>query len=167
MIKVNPDLVSVNEVIGKTSWGEPVVYIKTHGGFHCLFTKSEDGKPKTLATAPHPAVLAFLAEKADPKIQWDTPLTKSEDADEEQFNQIRDVLFTPKIKQSLEKKESSDSYFIYDVENQIIDIVDKNEMDKRLSKKEIKFDMIIRSLNLTDEPSVAGLHPDFTHHFKA
>jgi hypothetical protein len=162
-IKINDNMVDVKELAGKDGEGHPLYYVKTKGGLHCLF-KSVDGKVSTIATAPHSAVLAFIAERQDPKIEWSYPLTKSEDPDEQDFDKLREAVFAPQTDE-LNKSEYLDSYLVYDVLDQSIDVTSKIFIKEKILQKQLSKYAIVRSLTLMDSPSVVCLHPDFVEYF--
>ncbi len=62
------------EVVGDLD-GEPVWQFTTVGGLYVAALTGK--KKKLLAMAPHPGMLQFMAEKAEPNIKW-TELNKSE-----------------------------------------------------------------------------------------
>jgi hypothetical protein len=70
--------VKERKIVGKLG-DEPVWEISMIGGLYLAATTGK--KKKLLAMAPHPGMLQFMAEKAEPSLQW-TALNKSENRQE-------------------------------------------------------------------------------------
>lgn len=73
-MEISPKQIKKREIVGKL--GDSDVWrLKAIGGLYIAATTGPKGK--ILATAPHPGMLEFLAEKSHPDIKWNG-LAKSE-----------------------------------------------------------------------------------------
>jgi hypothetical protein len=66
------------EIMGSLG-GAPVVHLTTHGGLNLIVCR-KNGELRVLGSGAHRAFAKSMANSADPAIQWDTTLWKSEDA---------------------------------------------------------------------------------------
>jgi hypothetical protein len=74
------------------------------------------------------------------------------------------AVFAPQTDE-LNKSEYLDSYLVYDVLDQSIDVTSKIFIKEKILQKQLSKYAIVRSLTLMDSPSVVCLHPDFVEYF--
>ena len=162
---IDNNMIAEKHVVGKTRADTPVLYIMTHGGLHGFFTKSQDGAVETLATAPHKAIAAWMAEKKSGGIQWQKDFKKTEQgfdslqkSQHSRFEKFRTLLFDKRTT----LLEKSDFYLVYDTKRTMIGLLSKSEILERMTEKGIKkSEIIIRNASLSDTPDLLSLHGDF------
>lgn len=138
-MRLDTEHIKEKKVVGKISDGRPVVMIETHGGLFAMFARGKHSDVETLATAPHKAICAFLAEekvkKDGDEIKWNDKLdetVKSEEQD--RFEILRKKLFDPEL--GLAKAECH-SYLFYDQVEGSFELIGESELQKAIDAGEI------------------------------
>ncbi len=165
-MKIEENMIAVKEVVGKTSYGSPVVMIVTHGGLYAFFSKNSKNDIETLGMAPHKAIAAWMAEKKA-GISWTNEFKKYEETEleglkksqKQTFIKLRNALFSNALVKSNEK---SDYYIVYDTETIQIGIMHKSDIQRSLDRKEIYKESFIRNLSLNEPVAFISKHPDFS-----
>jgi hypothetical protein len=156
-MKITEDLVKNKLLAGHTAAGAPVIMIETHGGLFACFAKSKGGGFETLATAPHKAILRWMCETKEKGIRWTPEFTGDQPTEAQKFATMRSAVLGP---EQVNKSETND-YMVYDVQNQVIAIMDKTELEKSIKSNEIPPHSILRKSDCSDRPTTAELHPWF------
>jgi len=161
---IDKHMISEQKVVGKTKSGDPVLYVMTHGGLFGFFTKNKD-EVETLATAPHKAIAAWMAEKKAGGISWDEKFAKHEDgladlkkSQESRFNRYRNLLFS----QESTDLAKSEYYFVYDLNKKEIGLLTKDEISNRITKDVNRKNFVIRNASLNERPNLLSDHGDFS-----
>ena len=167
-MRISPEHIKSKSVIGENGSGHPIVMIETKGGLYACFTKNNDGEIIALGAAPHREIAKFLAEKRDPDIKWKESLDKNESltkSEEVMFERMRKIIFSPTLP-SMSKAEidSKDHWFVYDTTRRVIEILDKTEIDRRITDNEIDEYCVVRPLDLSMSVDILGAHPVFKKH---
>ncbi len=164
-MKIEENQIQHKEIAGKTSDGDPVVYICTHGGLHAFFSK-KDNTIESLGMAPHVGIAKWMTEKKSPGIKWKESFEKSEGntledlkkSQENQFHRFRNAIFAPV---SLIKSEPNDNYLIYDTSISVIGIMHKDEIRDGLRSGDIDSHCLVRNLNLNEPAELLYKHKEF------
>ena len=162
---IDEHMIAEQRVVGKTKSDTPVLYVMTHGGLFGFFTKSKKGV-ETLATAPHKAIAAWMAEKKAGGIKWNEDFAKSEDgladlrkSKADRFHKYHKLMFSS---QGLDLKKS-EYYFVYDMKKSEIGLLTKEEIKKRMnsfSSEDLK-NFVVRNASLSDRPDLLIYHKEF------
>jgi hypothetical protein len=147
-MQIDESHIAYKKEVGKTSKGEPLLYIQSHGGLHAIFKKSKDGSIEAIAASPHLAITKWMAEKAAGKIEWDkdfeeNKLTKSEP--ESQFEKLREIIFLPPLQKSI---NNNNLMLLYNLDKSTIELLTKDE----LLKVETEDLCVVRDLALNTPP---------------
>lgn len=154
-MKIDSDQVKEKRIVGHTHDKDPIMYVLTHGGLHCFFQKSNSGI-KTLSMAPHKGVARWMAEKAEPKIKWESmekseDLTKSDDL----YDKLLAYFATP----VLTDFPNSPLYVGFNTANDAIGLYKSEDLKKMpYSEKQI---MVVRNIALNSMPDLLLHHKDF------
>lgn len=152
-MKIKDTDVEIRKVVGKASDGQPLVYIKTHGGLYMICKKEKDGGIKTISAAPHLAIMKWLAEKEDKDLTWtdgfndEGEMQKSEG---DRFMKLRSLVFSPALSTPLNNPH--DAVLLYDVGNKTIEIIQKSELAPQHRSR----CHIVRDLSFGDDFVVLG-----------
>lgn len=165
-MKIEENMIASKEVVGKTSYGSPVVMIVTYGGLYAFFSKNSKNDIETLGMAPHKAIAAWMAEKKI-GIEWSGEFKKYEETELEDlkkgkkqtFIKLRDALFSNAL---IKSNEKSDYYIIYDTKTIQIGVMHKSEIQRSLDRKEIYRESFVRNLSLNEPVEFISKHPDFS-----
>lgn len=168
-MKITADQIDIKTVAGKTKDGRPVVYIATKGGLHSFFCKDEDDQIVSIGAAPHRAIAKFLAGKKE-QIEWDkdfeektSNLKKSE---EDLFEKLRHVMFMEHVRLGDESPKRSDTYLVYNVPRQIIEVMKSEDLENEISQGLVDRYTLVRDLSMTVRACVVGNHEKFSHLFE-
>jgi len=170
---IKESMVADRQIVGKTSNGDPVVMVTTHGGLYAFFTKSGD-EIKTLGMAPHKAIAAWMSEKKMDSIKWNSDFMKSEKneianlkkSDEDLFSRLRKLLFGPGSNSSLKKTmvekndlTYEDHYIFYNMALKEIGILHKHEILENIKNRKYKTRLcVLRKLDLSEPPSFLNMY---------
>jgi hypothetical protein len=168
-MQIKQDMIAEKKVVGKTSEGNPVVMVLTHGGLYAFFAK-RNNETETLGLSPHKAIGAWMAEKKDPSIKWSDGFLKSENNEYEDlkksesdlFKRLRHALFSKSV--NLQKSEEyKDFYIIYNPRTFDIGIMHKADIKKELLAKNFDRYSIVRNINLSEPPVTIEFHGEFSN----
>lgn len=146
-MKIEPNQIESKAVAGKTKSGEPVVYIRTHGGLHAMFKRAKDGSVESIAASPHIAITKWMAEKKESGIEWDNgfdtgkSLKKSED---DLFKRMRNLVFAPVSKTEVENPD--ENCLVYNFTDKSIQILNKGEIKEFACQVSNSSDYLVRDL---------------------
>jgi hypothetical protein len=167
-MKISADQIAEKEIAGKTKDGRPVVYIATNGGLHAFFCKDEEGNTCSIGAAPHKGIAKFLAGKKE-DITWNSAFSKSEatleKSEEALFQKLRKVMFMPCVMLGEIEPAKSDTFVLYHVNKQAIEVVSKSEIEEDIKNGEVdRFDLI-RDVSITSPAICIQDHPQFLNSF--
>lgn len=151
-MKISEDQVEHRQIAGHTKAGSPVVYVKTKGGLHAFFSKS-DGEIESMGAAPHRAIAMWLAEKKSEGLKWNEDfkegkLKKSETV---RFQELRNAFFAFE-RPALAKSEQQ--YLVYDALAKSFEILTADELRRDLNEGK-RHNSLIRPTDFS-EPVVFG-----------
>jgi hypothetical protein len=164
-MKIEPSQIAEKKSVGKTSDGQPVVMILTHGGLYAFFTKDE-GQIETLGLAPHKAIAAWMSEKKC-DITWNDGFLKSEGSEYEEltkseaglFKKLRKTMLSPVLTSSPIKMDGY--YYIYNTNTFDIGLMHKADIATGLRKGEISPLSLVRLATLEEPVGVLKMHKEF------
>ena len=159
---ISPEMIESKEIVGKNREGTPVLMIVTKGGLYAFFTKTEKGV-KTIGTAPHKAIGAWICEQQEDGITWNEGFLKSEqfigedlkksvNAQEDMFLYLRDIFFSKSAKSR--ENISGDYYLFYDPYLFNIGIMHKSEIIKDYRDGKLSKSCMVRPATLSKSAEI-------------
>ncbi len=165
-MKINENMISKKDIVGKRANGNPVVMVVTHGGLFAFFSKSDKGDIETLGMAPHKAIAAWMSEKKARDIKWKDGFMKSEaglydnlqKSNSTSYVRLRNLLFDKSL---IKNAEKSDYYIIYDTKDIVIGVMHRNDIQKSLDAGEIYRESFVRNLSMNEPVQFISQHKEF------
>jgi hypothetical protein len=168
-MKLTADQIDSKAIAGKTTDGRAVVYVSTKGGLHAFFCKDEAGNTCSIGAAPHRAIAQFLAGKKE-NITWESDFKKAETnlakSEEAFFQKLRKVMFCPPVMLGAVDPSLSESFALYDVAKQTIEVVSKAELEDDIKHGKVDRFALVRDLSLSMRSTCIQDHPEFASLFE-